>query len=166
MKHTFRAVATLLTLAALSFSCKREEAPPKHNAFFKFRKNYTDWVAARCFAEYVQSEKRFHIGGLSDKEPNEGFYFKFSPPQGSDVSRTNDFSVTYTLVVQMDMIFDQYNLDGPNDGSWLEVTRYDTVNRIIEGKFHAILRRDTHYVSNEKMYLEDGEFSLQYAIVE
>jgi hypothetical protein len=62
------------------------------------------------------------------------------------------------------MIFDQYNLDDPNNGSWLEVTRYDTVNRIIEGKFHVTLQRDKYYASNEKMRLEDGEFSLRYEV--
>jgi hypothetical protein len=62
------------------------------------------------------------------------------------------------------MIFDAYHWVDPNNGNWLEVSRHDSVNRIVEGKFHATLQRNAFYSSKEQMLLEDGEFYFRYEV--
>jgi hypothetical protein len=49
----------------------------------------------------------------------------------------------------------------------IEVTRLDTVAKIVEGRFNAILVREKHWTSQtENMNLTNGSFRVQYKEVQ
>ncbi len=165
MKNLFWTFAILLTVAVSAYSCKSERVvPERHSAYFKADRDNQAWESSYQSAIYFREENEFIILAQDTQPLEEVWSLTFSARSVKASFRTSDFEITYRRFVGGDVITDEYNLDSASTGNLLEITRYDSVNRIIEGKFNATLQRNARYQSAGQQVLRNGEFSVRYEV--
>jgi hypothetical protein len=165
MKNMFWTFVDLLVVAASAYSCKSERVVPEsHSSYFKADRDNQTWEASYQSAVYFSEDDRFVVYAQDKPRLEETINLSFSGHSVKAGFRTSDFEIDYRRFVGSDVITDEYNLDSTSSSNSLEITRYDSVNRIIEGKFNATLKRNARYSSAGQMVLQNGEFSVRYEV--
>jgi hypothetical protein len=165
MKNLFWTFVALLAVAASAYSCKSERVVPEsHSPYFKADKDNQAWEASYQSAVCFREDNKFVVYAQDKQRLEETINLSFSAQSVKAGFRMSDFEIDYRRFVGGDVITDEYNLDSTSSGNLLEITRYDSVNRIIAGKFNATLKRNARYSSAGQMVLQNGEFSVHYEV--
>jgi hypothetical protein len=138
--------------------------PERHSSYFKADRDNQAWESSYQSAVYFREDDEFVVYAQYNQPQEETVNLIFSAQSVKAGFRTSDFEINYRRFVGGDVITDEYNLDSASNGNLLEITRYDSVNRIIKGKFNATLKRNARYSSSGQMVLQNGEFSVHYEV--
>ncbi|UOQ50936.1 hypothetical protein [Hymenobacter cellulosivorans] len=155
----------LLLLGATA--CEEESATPETQPefFVKAQKAGQAWTVPGS-GVYVRTTKKFHVYGNQNQANMPEAYLRLdfeAPTQGTTVAAQAE----WLELVGGDVIVDNYSTTGVAEPSSVEVTRLDTVQRVLEGRFQTTLRRDQRWSTRgELLPFSNGSFRIRYTVVQ
>lgn len=165
MKPLFPSVIASLLLVAGATSCSKTDATPQEPFFVQAQKNlFTSW-SGKSSGYFIKSKQQFHIFGLlGNAAYSESLSLGFSLPASPQLTPVQALPARWAALVGYDGVGNSYETDAANLPT-IEITRLDTVAKVVEGRFNATLVRDKHWSSQlEKMLFTGGSFRVQYLI--
>ncbi|RPD49474.1 hypothetical protein DNI29_01330 [Hymenobacter sediminis] len=171
MKITFLPILLGELLAGSLAACNEESAklPLEQPAFFvKAQKNDTAWSATTS-GTYVKSTGAFLLFGHDTLAQTPSYLrLGFTLPKGKQqLSAVQPLPAEWDVLLGGDARIDYYSSAAAETAPKLEITRLDTVKKIVEGRFSATLRRDAQYTKQvELLRFTEGSFRVQYQEVE
>jgi len=170
MKFSYLSVLTGLLLAAGVSACTDDEATPQEEFFVKAQKDGQAWnkggrgVYVTDKGVNVTDEGHFLIYS-PDTIPYtsaEVVSLRFSLPYGQPLASARPLAAEWKVLVGGDAASNSYETDSTSLPR-ITVTRLDTVQKIVEGRFEAILRRNKHWTNQvEEMRFTQGSFRVRY----
>lgn len=163
MKPAFSSIIGSLLLLGAIAACSKEDSVPQPDFFVRASKNQASWTAAGS-GTFSKSRQQFYVfGQVGDGAHAEILNLGFSLPAAPQLTPVQALSASWITVVGGDVISNSYGLtDNPGVPN-LEITRLDTVARVVEGRFTATLMRDKHWsAQQEAVQFTDGSFRVQY----
>jgi hypothetical protein len=154
-------LASLLLLSG-AISCSKTDVPPEETSFVQATKDSSAW-SAEGSGSFIKSRKQFYLAGLiGDAARAESLGLSFTLPAFPQITPVQAFSANWTSLIGYDGITDSYTANAANLPI-LEITRLDTVTKVVEGRFNATLVRDKQWTSQtEVMRFTNGSFRVQY----
>jgi len=158
---------TLLSLLlAGATACHEVESTPQTDFFVQATRNTAPWTAPGT-GTYSQASQQFYIfGQTGDAAKAEALSLGFALPAAPQLASVQALPAAWRVSVGFDALIDSY---ATADGTGLprvEITRLDTVNKLVEGRFEATLVREKQWTSKvETMTLEKGAFRVHYTEV-
>ena len=145
-------------------ACTKEDAEPQAESFFHVTQDGTVWEE-KGTAIYDNSFASFSV--LSSKATEAGqtqeLYLGFIVPNLRTPIAASPISVAWRQLVGGDSETNQFSNAAVPTASTLQITRLDTVRKVIEGRFEATLLRNGRYTQqSESMHLTEGFFRLSY----
>jgi hypothetical protein len=165
MKLLFSIFASLLLLAGAT-SCSKTDATPQPPFFVHATKDLTPWTATGTGAFSKTTQQFYIFGQIGEPVPSEYLALGFSllaPPQLAPVYAR---PASWVTLVGGDVVVNSYATADAASLPTLEITRLDTVAKIVEGRFQATLVRDKRWTTQtEVKRFTDGSFRVQYTTV-
>ena len=164
MKPTFPYLLGSLLLGGAT-SCSKTDAPPQETFFVQATKNSSPW-SAKGTGTFSKTRQQFSVFGLiGDAGQAETLALGFSLPAFPQLTPVQALPARWTALIGYDGVTNSYATDAASLPS-LEITRLDTVAKVVEGRFSASLVRDKQWTSQtEVMRFTNGSFRVQYATV-
>jgi hypothetical protein len=165
MKPLFPSLLASLLLVGAT-SCSKTDATPQETYFVQAKKNlFTSW-SGKGSGSFIKSKKEFYIFGLlGDAAYAESLSLGVSLPAYPQLTPVRALQAHWTAVVGYDGVGNSYATEAASLPT-IEITRLDTVAKVVEGRFNATLVRDKHWTSTtsqpEIMNFNDGSFRVQY----
>jgi hypothetical protein len=155
-------VASLLLLGGAT-SCSKTDAAPQETFFVQATKDSSSW-SAKGSGSFIKSQQQFYLSGLvGDAARAESIALNFKLPAFPQPAPVQAFSASWQSLTGYDAANNSYGTADAASVPTLEITRVDTVNKVVEGHFNALLVRDKHWTSQtEVMRLTNGSFRVQY----
>jgi hypothetical protein len=152
-----------LVLASAT-ACTKEKAEPQASSFFRVTQDGTAWEE-KGTAIYDKSLASFSV--LSSKAAAAGqtqtLYLGFVVPNLRTPVAASPITLEWRQLVGGDSETNQFSNVTVPTASTLQITRLDTVQKVIEGRFDATLLRNTRYTQQaEAMQLSEGSFRISY----
>ncbi|UOQ69151.1 hypothetical protein [Hymenobacter volaticus] len=117
---------------------------------------------------YSQAKGEFYVSGSDTTFGvliRKSLTIAFSLPKGQPLSSAQALPAQWLEVVGGDIINDRYSTAGPTSLPSIRITGLDTVQKIVEGRFEATLRRDKHFTDKaEEMRYTKGSFRVRYQV--
>ncbi|WP_139921888.1 hypothetical protein [Hymenobacter sp. DG01] len=163
MKPAFSSIIGSLLLLTAIASCTKEDSPPQPDFFVRATKDRASWTAAGS-GTFSKSRKQFYVfGQVGDAAQAEILNLSFALPAAPQLTPVQALSASWVTVVGGDVISNSYGLTDTPGVPALEITRLDTVSKVVEGRFTATLVRDKHWsAQQETVQFTDGSFRVQY----
>jgi hypothetical protein len=156
MKSTLLYALGSLLLLGGTTACSKEDPAP--DFYMRATKDATPWTGIGSGA-YIKSSKQFYIFGR--------ITLRFSLPASPQLAPVQALPASWAELIGYDAASNSYETADAASLPNIEVTRLDTVAKIVEGRFNAILVRDKHWTSQtENMNLTNGSFRVQYKEVQ
>lgn len=164
-----RAVAGLLLLAGVG-ACSKSTPPPPEEAApgqpeFFVRANTGDalWVAAGS-GTYARSKKEFYVFGQAGTAAEAtSLSLGFGLPARPSLTPVQARPAAWRVLVGYDAATNSYATADARSLPTLQITRLDTVAKVVEGRFEAVLQRDKHWTPQvEQLRLANGSFRVRY----
>jgi hypothetical protein len=151
--------SSLLGLLLTSASaCTKEEAAPEAS-FFHVTQEGKAWESAKTTT--YKAGNTFYLVS-HEAQPTQNLYLGFTVPNLRTPVATLH-SLVWTQYTGQQTVLDQFLNTNVPGSSTLQLTRLDTVQKVIEGRFEATLQRSAVYSSQqERMQLTEGLFRLTY----
>jgi hypothetical protein len=158
-------LASLLLLSGAT-SCSKTDVTPEETSFVQATKDSSSW-SAEGSGSFIKSRKQFYLSGLiGDAARAESLGLSFTLPAFPQSTPVQAFSANWTSLIGYDGITDSYGTANAASLPILEITRLDTVTKVVEGRFNATLVRDKQWTSQtEVMRFTNGSFRVQYTTV-
>jgi hypothetical protein len=165
MKSTLLYALGSLLLLGGTTACSKEDPAP--DFYMRATKDATPWTGIGSGA-YIKSSKQFYIfGRMGDISKAEVITLRFSLPASPQLAPVQALPASWAELIGYDAASNSYETADAASLPNIEVTRLDTVAKIVEGRFNAILVRDKHWTSQtENMNLTNGSFRVQYKEVQ
>lgn len=170
MKFSYLSALTGLLLAAGVSACTDDEAAPQKDFFVSAQKDGQTWNKGGN-GVYVTGKGVFATGKgqflvySPDTLPytsTEVVGLRFSLPYGQSLASARPLAAEWKLLIGGDAVSNSYETDSTSLPS-ITVTRLDTVQKIVEGRFEATLRRNKHYTQEvQLMRFTKGAFRVRY----
>ena len=162
MRRLFSYTLFLSAVLASATACTKEESAPQVEPFFSVTQNGNAWEPATITT--YKSGNAFYLVSNKAAEANQTqeLYLGFTVTNLRTPS-VRLFSAVWTHSAAGKTVRDQFvNTNDPSTSS-LQITRLDTVQKVIEGRFDATLERSTVYSQQkELMQLTGGSFRVSY----
>lgn len=129
-------------------------------------KDSSSW-SAKGSGLFSKSQQQFYLSGLvGDAARAESIALNFKLPTFPQLTPVQAFSASWQSLIGYDGASNSYRTADAASLSTLEITRIDTVAKVVEGRFDALLVRDKHWTSQtEVMRFTNGSFRVQYTIL-
>ncbi|RZK33221.1 MAG: hypothetical protein EOO61_15680 [Hymenobacter sp.] len=165
MKPLFSIYASLLLFAGAT-SCAKKEATPQPSFFVQATKDLTPWTAAGT-GTFSKTTQQFYIfGQIGEPVPSEYLSLGFSLPASPQLAPVQARPASWVTLVGGDVVVNSYVTADAASLPTLEITRLDTVAKIVEGRFQATLVRDKRWTTQtEVMRFTGGSFRVPYTTV-
>lgn len=174
MKLTFAQLIAALFLVWSAAACAKESADPQDELspkefVVKAKRDGADWVQPSS-GTYSKSRRTFNVFGADNKMPygaEEYLRLTFTLPSGETPNQlpaaVQSLSAEWVDLVGGDVRVDSYATANLTGLPTIQITRLDTVQKIVEGRFEATLLRDKHYTQQtELMRFTQGAFRARY----
>lgn len=165
---------TVLLLTGGAAACTKESAEPQEsvdsqNEFFvKAEKDGGAWTQPGT-GTYVKSKREFYVsGGGENMTYAEYLHLGFSLPSEIKLSNkliaaARPLPAEWLTLIGGDGITNSYATADAQSLPSIQITRLDTVQKIMEGRFEATLLRNKHYTQQmEFMRFTNGSFRVRY----
>jgi hypothetical protein len=158
------ALGSLLLLGGAT-ACSKEDPAP--DFYMRATKDATPWAGTGS-GTYIKSSKQFYVfGRMGDISKAEVITLRFSLRASPQLAPVQALPASWAELIGYDAAGNSYETADAASLPDIEVTRLDTVAKIVEGRFNAILVREKHWTSQtENMNLTDGSFRVQYKEVQ
>lgn len=163
MKPLFPSVIASLLLLAGGTSCSKTDTTPQEPFFVQAKKNLLTSWSAKGSGSFSKSKQQFYIFGLlGNAGYSESLSLGFSLPAAPQLTPVQALPARWAALVGYDGVGNSYETDAANLPT-IEITRLDTVAKVVEGRFNATLVRDKHWSSQmETMHFTGGSFRVEY----
>ena len=163
MKLIFSTLLASLLLLGGATSCSKTDAAPQEASFVKALKGVSSW-SAKGSGSFVKSQQQFYLSGLVGNAARaESLALNFKLPAFPQTAPVQAFSASWTSFIGYDGVTDSYGTADAASVPTLEITRLDTVAKVVEGRFNVLLVRDKYRTSQtEIMRFTNGSFRVQY----
>jgi hypothetical protein len=157
------ALGSLLLLEGAT-ACSKEDPAP--DFYIRATKDATPWAGTGS-GSYSKTKKQFYVSGqMGNISKAEVIMLGFSLPASPQLAPVQALPASWAELIGYDAASNSYETADAASLPDIEVTRLDTVAKIVEGRFNAILVRDKHWTSQtENMNLTHGSFRVQYTVV-
>ncbi|OUJ72145.1 hypothetical protein [Hymenobacter crusticola] len=162
MRRLFSYTLFLSVVLASATACTKEEAAPPAEPFFSVNQDGKAWEPATTTT--YKSGNAFYLVSNKAAEANQRqeLYLGFTVTNLRKPS-VRLFSTVWTHYAAGKTVRDQYVNTDDLSASSLQITRLDTVQKVIEGRFDATIQRSTVYSQQkERMQLTEGSFRVSY----
>jgi hypothetical protein len=174
MKISHLPVLTGLLLSLGITACTDEVAAPQEELaasqreFFMLASKDGQRWDMQGTGTYSKARGEFHVSGSDTTYsllPRKTLTVAFTLPYGQPLSSAQALPAQWMEVVGGDIITDMYSTAGSTSLPSIQITGLDTVQKIVEGRFKATLRRDKHYTDKvEEMRYTEGSFRVRYQV--
>jgi outer membrane biogenesis lipoprotein LolB len=165
MKPLFSICASLLLLAGAT-ACSKTDATPQPPFFVQATKDLNSWTATGT-GTFSKTTQQFYIfGQLGESVITEYLSLGFSLPASPQLAPVQTRPATWVTLVGGDVVTNSYATADAASLPALEITRLDTVAKVVEGRFQATLVRDKRWtMQTEVIRFTHGSFRVQYTTV-
>jgi hypothetical protein len=151
-------------ILASATACTKEKTEPQAASSFRVTQDGTVWEE-KGTAIYDKSLASFSV--LSSKATEAGqtqtLYLGFVVPNLRTPVVASPITLEWRQLVGGDSETNQFSNVTVPTASTLQITRLDTVQKVIEGRFEATLLRNRRYTQQaEVMQLSEGSFRISY----
>jgi hypothetical protein len=163
MKPLFASLFASLLLLGAATSCSKTDAAPQDTFFVQATKDSSSW-SVKGSGSFSKSQQQFYLSGLvGDAARAESLALNFKLPAFPRPTPVQAFSASWQSLIGYDGVNNSYGTADAASLPTLEITRVDTVAKVVEGRFKALLVRDKHWTSQtEVMHFTNGSFRVQY----
>ncbi|MVN74942.1 hypothetical protein GO988_01240 [Hymenobacter sp. HMF4947] len=170
MKIKLVRVAVGLLLVGGVGACSKDTAVPPEEAapgqpefFVRANTGAALWVAPGS-GTYVKSKKQFYVFGQAGTAAEAtSLSLGFALPARPALAPVQALPAAWYVLVGFDAATNSYATADAASLPTLQVTRLDTVAKIVEGRFEAVLQRDKHWTKQvEQLSLANGSFRVRY----
>jgi hypothetical protein len=159
-------IGSLLLLGGVT-ACKNndKDSAPHPDFFIQATKDGAPWTATGS-STFSKSNRQFYVfGQTGDAVQSELLSLGFSFPAAPQLTPVQPLRATWVTVLGGDVVTNSYATDAANLPS-LEITRLDTVAKVVEGRFTTTLLREKRWTSQEEVLrFTDGSFRVHYNTV-
>jgi hypothetical protein len=165
MKLLFPLSASLLLLAG-STACSKTDATPQPPFFVHATKDLTPWTTTGT-GTFSKTTQQFYVfGQLGEPITSEYLSLSFSLPAAPQLAPVQARPAAWVTLVGGDVVTNSYATADVASLPTVEITRLDTVAKVVEGRFRTTLVRDKQWTTQtEVMRFTDGSFRVQYTSV-
>ncbi len=155
-----------LFLLMLVTSCHEKDSTPKSDFVVQATKDAAPW-AAPSTATYSKARKEFSVlGQAGDAAKAEVLALGFTLPAWPQPAPVQALPASWRVLLGFDALTNSYATADATSLPQVEITRLDTVNKVVEGRFQATLLREKQWTAKpETMTLEHGTFRVKYTVV-
>jgi hypothetical protein len=166
MKSLFFHISASLLLLGGATSCTKTDAPPHPPFFVQATKDLIPWTATGT-GIFSKARQQFYIfGQIGTATPQEMLTLGFSLPASPRLTPVQALPASWVTLVGGDIVTNSYATADTTSLPSLEITRLDTVAKVVEGRFKAALVRNKHWTAQtEVMVFTNGSFRVQYTTV-
>lgn len=165
MKQAFSYfIGSLLLLGGVT-ACNNNDSVPHPDPFIRATKDGAPWTATGSGA-FSKASKQFSVfGQTGTAAQSEIFSLVFSLPAAPQLTPVQASRANWISLVGGDVVTNSYAAVATNLPA-LEITRLDTVAKVLEGRFTTTLLREKQWTSQEEfLRFTDGSFRVQYTNV-
>lgn len=165
MKPLFSISASLLLLAGAA-ACSKTDATPQPPFFVQATKDLTPWTATGT-GTFSKTTQQFYVfGQLGEPVLTEYLSFGFSLPASPQLAPVQARPASWVTLVGGDVVTNSYATADAASLPAIEITRLDTVAKVVEGRFQATLVRNKQWTTQtDVMRFTDSYFRVQYTTV-
>jgi len=160
--HRFFSYSLFLSVILVgAAACSNEEVAPAAAPFFQVKQDGKAWEPATTIT--YRAGNAFYLVNTKAVEANQiqELYLGFMVTNLRTPS-VRLFSAVWTQQVGKAVNNQFVNVDDPG-ATGLQITRLDTVQKVLEGRFDATLQRSPVYsAQQERMQLTEGSFRVSY----
>ncbi|MBJ6142840.1 hypothetical protein [Hymenobacter sp. BT559] len=158
---------SLLSLLLVGATACHEAATiPQTEFFVQATRNATPWTATATATHSKASQQFYLVGQTGDAAKAEALSLGFALPAAPQLAPVQALPAAWRVSVGYDALIDSYATADEAGLPRLEITRLDTVNKVVEGRFEATLMREKQWTTKpEPMTLEKGSFRAHYTEV-
>lgn len=162
MRRLFSSSLFLSVVLVSATACTKEEATPQAAPFFSVNQDGKAWEPATV-TTYRSGDFFYLVSNQAAKaEQTQELYLGFTVTNLRTPS-VRLFSTVWTQYAAGKSMRDQFVYTDDISANKLQITRLDTVQKVIEGHFEASLQRSTVYSQQkERMQLSEGSFRVSY----
>jgi hypothetical protein len=166
MKSAFPYVIGSLLLLGGVVSCTKKDSTPQSDFFLQATKDSTPWTASAS-GTYSKARKELYVlGQAGDAAKAEVLSLGCVLPAWPQRTPVQVLPAAWRVLLGYDGLTDSYATAEAASSPRVEITRLDTVNKVVEGRFEATLLRDKQWTSKaETLDLKSGSFRVQYTTV-
>jgi hypothetical protein len=166
MKSALSCIIGSLLLLGGTASCTKEDASPQPAFFVQATKDAMPWAASGT-GTYSKARQQFYVfGQVGDAARSEYLSLGFSLPAAPQLNPVQALPASWVTLVGGDVATNSYSTANAASLPALEITRLDTVAKVVEGRFTASLVRDKQWTAQtETMRFTNGSFRVQYTTV-
>lgn len=166
-------VAAILLTGSLT-ACEKDSTEPLPEEFYvQGQQDGQTWLEQGSGA-YNKTQQTFTISAGTASATQRyarytSLHLPFSMPKKqfdalvkSTPTQVQSLQAYWLQIEDEDIVTDSFRSDSLNLPA-IEITRLDTVEKIIEGRFQATLKRDSHFTNKEELKrFEKGSFRVRY----
>jgi hypothetical protein len=164
MKIIFPKVLACLLLVWGATGCSKDSAEPQEEFFVKAQKDEQPWEKTGE-GYFTKATKEFSIYS-PDTIPlsvTESFQLRFALPNKQVLSSVQALPANWIVLVGGDGVINSFISTEDTGLPAIQITKLDTVQKIVEGRFEAVLRRKASYTQQtELMKFTNGSFRVRY----
>ncbi|MFD1872668.1 hypothetical protein [Hymenobacter bucti] len=169
MKSTFfYFMGSLLLVGGLAACHEKASAPqtPQAGFFVRATKDAAPWAAPGT-GTYSKARREFSVlGQAGDAAKAEAFALNFALPAWPQPAPVRALPAAWRVLLGYDALTNSYATADAASLPKVEITRLDTVSKVVEGRFSAPLVREKQWTAKtETMALTDGTFRVHYTTV-
>jgi hypothetical protein len=166
MKTAFSYATSSLLLLMLVASCHEKDSTPKSDFVVQATKDATPWTAPST-ATYSKARKEFSVlGQAGDAAKAEVLALGFTLPAWPQPTPVQALPASWRVLLGFDALTNSYATADATSLPKVEITHLDTVSKVVEGRFQAILLREKQWTTkSETMTLESGVFRAKYTVL-
>lgn len=160
----FYFTGSLLLLGGVT-ACNKDSAP--HPDFFmQATKDGAPWTAMGTGTLSKASRQLYVFGQVGNGAQSETLSIGLALPAAPQLVPVQSLRASWVTLVGGDVVTNSYATDAATLPA-VEITRLDTVAKVVEGRFTATLLREKQWTTQkEVMRFTDGSFRIQYITVQ
>lgn len=165
MKRVFPYTLMSLLVAGAT-ACHQVDSPPRAGFFVQATRDAAPWLASGT-CTHSRAQHQFDLVGQSgDAAKAEVLSLSFVLPAAPQRAPVQALPAAWRVSVGYDALIDSYATADGEGLPRIEITRLDTVNKVVEGRFEATLAREKQWTAKtETMNLDKGTFRVHYTEV-
>ncbi|HEX8351114.1 MAG TPA: hypothetical protein VF598_14220 [Hymenobacter sp.] len=164
MKRSYLSILTGLLLVVGMAACTNDEVAPQQEFFVSAEKDGQTWdKGGKGIYSKARGEFLVYSPDTLPYTETEVLSLRFFLPRDQSLSAVRALPAEWSVLIGGDVVSNRYQTADSTSLPSLTVTRLDTVQKIVEGRFKATLRRDKHYTQEvQLMHFTKGAFRVHY----
>jgi len=166
MKPAFPCFIASLLLLGGATACSKEDAAPQEEFFLRATKNSTPWTATGTGTFNKTSGQLYVFGTTGEAAQSELLSIGVALPAAPQLAPAQALRTSRVTLVGGDAVTNSYVADDAKLPI-VEITRLDTVAKVVEGRFTTTLLREKRWTAQEEaLRFTDGSFRIHYTPVQ